>query len=406
MADGDFMAADDLTRPLGLAKPKTSGTFVRRLGIGVGSAAIVVAIGAVWFLLIQDPDTGNPGVASGPVNVPVDESIAAAPVVSPDDSDLVVAGPVNVPSANAVAAGNEAGLIEVVPDGGLSEIGFDAITITNPNDPAPMRLAAAPAEALAEVGAYGLLPRIGPDGAKPMDAYARPTEPQSSSNLSRIAIVVGGIGIAEAGTDAAIAELPGAVTLAFAPYGTDLPLTLARARATGHEILLQIPLEPYGYPNNDPGPHTLTVDASLDDNIDRLHWLMSRITNYAGIANYLGARFTSEDSAFAPVIAEIGERGLYYFDDGTSNTSRANGLDGSGTPFARADIVLDAVTKDQAIDARLDQIVAIAKKRGHAIATATAFPVSIARIAEFAKSAAERNIEIVPVSALVELDGR
>jgi hypothetical protein len=233
-----------------------------------------------------------------------------------------------------------------------------------------------------------------------MDAYARPTGPDSSGR--RIAIIVGGIGINESGTDAAIESLPGTVTLALAPYGKDLPRTLARARAAGHEILLQIPLEPFGYPNNDPGPHTLTVAASAEENLERLHWLMSQATTYVGVMNFLGARFTSEETALEPVITEIGNRGLLYFDDGSSGMSRADTLAKGRAPFARADAVLDALTEAKAIDDRLAEVEAIARRRGYAIATATAFPITIERIAEFAKSAADRGIEIVPLTALVD----
>jgi hypothetical protein len=234
-----------------------------------------------------------------------------------------------------------------------------------------------------------------------MDAYARPLDAQTADGGRRIAIVVGGIGIAADGSEAAV-ELPGAVTLAFAPYGKNLAAMLARARASGHEILLQLPLEPYGYPGNDPGPHTLTVGASAEENIDRLHWLMSRITTYVGVTNYLGARFTSEETALAPLLDEIGGRGLLYLDDGSSGMSKADRQAKGKAPFARADFVLDAVTEAAAIDAKLAQVEAIARQRGYAIATATAFPVTIERIAEFVKSATERGFEIVPLTALVE----
>jgi polysaccharide deacetylase 2 family uncharacterized protein YibQ len=267
-----------------------------------------------------------------------------------------------------------------------------------------MRLASAPMEELAEDGPYGLLPRVAPDGLRPMDAYARPLDPQAGESSRRIAIVVGGIGIAEDGSDAALDELPGAVTLAFAPYGRNLAEMLARARSAGHEILLQLPLEPYGYPGNDPGPHTLTVGASAEENIDRLHWLMSRITTYVGVTNYLGARFTSEETALAPLLDEIAGRGLLYLDDGSSGMSKADRLAKGKAPFARADVILDAVTEAAAIDEKLAQVEAIARERGYAIATATAFPVTVARIAEFAKAAAERGFEIVPLTALVESD--
>ena len=46
-------------------------------------------------------------------------------------------------------------------------------------------------------------------------------------------------------------------TLAFTPYGSDPAKLAERARAQRHEILLQIPMEPFDYPDNDPGPQTL-----------------------------------------------------------------------------------------------------------------------------------------------------
>lgn len=349
----------------------------------VGLAFVV--IGAIWLAFVGNPEGGGQAVA-------VIDGNAISPPGSSSDKTGAIARPAPTESG--------AGLIEVIPDGELSEIGADAIIIRDASGADPIRLAAAPIEDLAEESPFGLLPRIGTDGERPMDAYARPTGPDSSGR--RIAIIVGGIGINESGTDAAIESLPGTVTLALAPYGKDLPRTLARARAAGHEILLQIPLEPFGYPNNDPGPHTLTVAASAEENLERLHWLMSQATTYVGVMNFLGARFTSEETALEPVITEIGNRGLLYFDDGSSGMSRADTLAKGRAPFARADAVLDALTEAKAIDDRLAEVEAIARRRGYAIATATAFPITIERIAEFAKSAADRGIEIVPLTALVD----
>ena len=188
--------------------------------------------------------------------------------------------------------------------------------------------------------------------------------------------------------------------MAFAPYGSNLPTTLARARAAGHEILLQIPLEPFDYPQDNPGPHTLTVAASTSENIDRLRWIMCRITTYVGVMNYMGGRFTSSAKALAPVLAEIGGRGLLYVDDGSSAQSKAEDAAHGSVPYLKADLVLDGDASPDAIDAQLNQLAAIARERGFALGTATAFPVSIDRIAAFAKQASEHGIAIVPVTAL------
>ncbi len=103
----------------------------------------------------------------------------------------------------------------------------------------------------------------------------------------------------------------------------------ARARNEGHELLLQVPMEPFDYPANDPGPQTLLTSLDAGQNIDRLHRLMSRFQGYVGISNYLGARFTASEPALAPVLRETAKRGLIYLDDGTSSRSLAGQIAGA-----------------------------------------------------------------------------
>jgi uncharacterized protein len=377
------MAADELNRPLGLG-PARSFRPKWPVVAAIVAPSLVLAIG------------GGVLLARGAGWAP--ESPAAIAIDGAEQTGSVVKPPPAVSGAEPPLVDVASGLTEVTPDGSMDPIAGEVV-ITDPSAPAEIHLAATPREDLIEVDTYGLLPRIGDDGTRPLEAYARPAEVPLGMN--KVAIVIGGIGLDTEGSDAAIAGLPGPVTLAIAPYGDDLPRTLAAARDAGHEVLLQLPLEPYNYPTIDPGPKTLTTDASPEENLDRLRWLMSRFTTYVGVTNYMGARFTSEIDAFAPVIAEIGGRGLLYLDDGSSERSRIGELAGKA-PVLRADVVLDADTTPQAIDARLDQLAAIARNRGYAIATGSAFPSTIDRIAAFAARAADRGIVIVPVSALVQ----
>ena len=82
----------------------------------------------------------------------------------------------------------------------------------------------------------------------------------------------------------------------------------SRARAAeGHEILLQVPMEPFGYPENDSGPQTLLTSLTPEQNLERLHWLMSRFQGYVGIVGAMGARFTASEQSFAPIMRETGQ---------------------------------------------------------------------------------------------------
>jgi polysaccharide deacetylase 2 family uncharacterized protein YibQ len=254
---------------------------------------------------------------------------------------------------------------------------------------------------LAENSRHGSIPRVAPDGTRPLDAYSRVDPVVTARKGPQIAIVVGGLGIGASATSDAIAKLPKAITLAFAPYGNDVSRWVGRARGAGHEILLQLPMEPFDYPDNDPGPQTLLTNLAAAQNIDRLHWFLSRFQGYVGVTNFMGARFTSNESAFAPVLADLSARGLLYFDDGGSTRSLAAKVaTASKAPFLKADVVVDAKPNWADIDAALDQLERMASEKGSAVGMASAVPVSIERIARWAKAAEARGVRIVPLSAL------
>src|SRR5262249_1256163 len=167
----------------------------------------------------------------------------------------------------------------------------------------------------------------------------------------------------------------------FMPYGTDVDRVVARARGEGHEILLQVPMEPFDYPDNDPGPQTLLISLAPEQNIDRVQWLMSRFQGYVGVTNYMGARFTANEQAFTPIMREIAKRGLIYIDNGASPRSLAGQIAGANMmPYAKAGIAIDAVPTPVEIDRALAKLEAVAKEKGSAVGIAGALPVTIDRL--------------------------
>jgi polysaccharide deacetylase 2 family uncharacterized protein YibQ len=254
---------------------------------------------------------------------------------------------------------------------------------------------------LVEMSRYGPLPAIAPDGRRPFDAYARPPGGAPSTG-PRVAIVLGGLGLSALTTETAIDRLPAEITLAFAPYGDELERLSARARQAGHELLLHLPLEPYDYPDNDPGPHTLLTGLDPEQNRDRLHWLLSRFSGYAGVVNYMGARFTASEDALRPFLGEIRDRGLVYIDDGSSPRSAAPAVARDiGLSVAVATRVVDAVPTRTAIDEALRQLEDSARETGSALGIGSALPVSIDAIREWARGLEARGVVLVPATALV-----
>jgi polysaccharide deacetylase 2 family uncharacterized protein YibQ len=257
----------------------------------------------------------------------------------------------------------------------------------------------APDPSLVETGPHGPLPIIGRDGRQPWRVYGRPFD--RTDKRPRIAIIVTGLGPSGAVTDAAINELPGAVTLSFDPYTRRLNEWIDRARGAGHEILLAVPMEPEDYPRQDPGPFTLLTSLSAGDNLERLDWALSRVTGYVGLTNMMGSRFTTSERDLAPVFEELKKRGLMFVDGRASEQSVAGALAKSmNLPRAIADASLDAETTADAIDRRLAGLEVLAQHNGAALGIGFAYPVTVERVAAWAKTLEAKALVLAPASAL------
>lgn len=385
------MPLTELNRPLGQDRPVASGRpWGRWLATAAAGCVGVAILGLVLTVALRrDPDGGEPmAVAS------IEKRAAPAPAVP------VNPGPVAAtPQGPASAAQLEHSAGVTVTRAG--EDAPEAIVITIPDEARTLKLAPAPDNRLVERSRYGLLPKTGPEGATPARIYARPLGPEPSTKpAGRIALLVGGLGISQSGTADAIAKLPPAVSLAFAPYGTELERTVQRARGEGHEVFLQLPMEPFDYPDNDPGPHTLLTGPKAPDNIDKLHWALGRFTGYVGVVNFLGGRFTSDEGALSPVLRELAGRGLMVIDDGSSPRSLlAGSAERARIPTLKIDRVIDGMARPDAIDKELAALETIAREQGIAVASASALPVSIERINRWAQSLEAKKLVIVPMSA-------
>ncbi len=266
---------------------------------------------------------------------------------------------------------------------------------TNPNALIP-----APVAGLTEPGPGGPLPVIAADGTRPSRAYARPYH--GDPGAPTIAVVIGGMGLNSAVTEAAINDLPPEVALSFAAYTRDLQTWIDRARAAGHEVLIEAPMEPFDYPNNDPGPHTLLADGTVEENSRRLAWVLSRATGYFGVTNYLGARFSASQGAMRQVFGTLEERGVAFLHDGAGRRSTIEAAAGAtDIEYAVADRILDEDLSPDAIDERLLALEALAIQNGSALGTGFAYPATVEQIRDWAISLDLRGYQLAPPSAVM-----
>ena len=266
---------------------------------------------------------------------------------------------------------------------------------------------AAPDSALLESassnGPGAMLPRIGADGREARLVYAAPV-PVVPAGAKRIAILLDGVGLSAADSLDAIDQLPPAVSLAVSPYAADPAATLSAARAAGHELLLSLPMEPANAPVDDEGSKAMTEQVDIDDNTQRLDWALSRIQGYAGVTNAtsgLGGERFAPSPQFVTVAGMLARRGLFYL-DATPAT-----LVPEAVPGVVADLRLDDPPDADSIGRQLAQLEKIAIARGSAIGVAgPLYPVTIRRLADWARTLPARGLVLVPVSSLVHGAGQ
>lgn len=377
----------EIDRPLGLDRPpvgvETQSSLPSRKTALLAFAVLGVVGASALFAL-------RPSGLTSPEPVVVAE-------VKPDTAPAPQAAPggeIEVTRQDTGPGGPA--IIKVEPPADVTMAKF---TIEDPSAPKmDARTAHMPIRAMLEDSSAGPLPKRDANGRRPFDAYARPW---SGARGARVAIVIGGLAVSQTGTQSAIEKLPPEVTLAFASQGNSISRWMQNARQRGHEILIQIPMEPFDYPTVNPGKATLTVESAPDENLNNLRWSLSRTTNYVGVMNYMGARFVSDREALAPVMDELGKRGLLFLDDGT--TARSGAPDQalkSGVPLATGDTIIDAVRDRGEILKKLDQLEATARAKGFAVGTGSAFDQTVDAVASWANEAKKRGIEVVPISAI------
>ncbi|MBL8550060.1 MAG: divergent polysaccharide deacetylase family protein [Hyphomonadaceae bacterium] len=359
-------------------------------------AACVIA-GAVAIQFLGDPS------AAGPRKV-----VALEPAVADDGVQRLsfsdVAAPLGNLKLDDLAPAPEGPVRGHEPASAIAEdASAGEVRIALVQTPTPARnvqpLPRAPFVGLTEQGPLGPLPIVARDGRMPSQAYARPFQ---ADRRPKISIVVGGLGFNARTTTQAIDELPPEVTLSFVPYAARLQPWIDQARASGHEVMLELPMEPFDPAADDTGPQTLLAAGTPAVNTARLENLLSRGAGYFGVTNYQGARFAASAQAAGPVVQQIRRRGLVFFTSGIGQRSALSvEAARAGLQTASADRIVDARREADAISEQLLSLETLARQNGSAIGAGFAYPVTMEQIATWARDLDARGFTLAPVSAVL-----
>lgn len=347
--------------------------------------------------LAANPDAGPSETAAD-----ADEQLADSQIASQTDSQAGAQSfadngqqGLGGGSLNALAGGAQApGTGVVIP--ATTVASFNAI----PNKEKPSPLSPAPVkELLEQVSDTISLPKTGADGSQPWQVYARPYDERDTRK--KVAILVTGLGLSRAATRAAISKLPPEVSLVFSPYAEDLGTWIFRARRAGHEAYVRLPMESKKFPLEDAGPLALSTSVQMSENMQRLNTVLGSFGGYVGVVSLMGSKFVTAEDQLRRILGVLKKRGLMLVDFGETESAALTTISSEiKLPVARVDLVLDEKPYKKLIDIKFLKLEDMMKSRNAAVATVKPYPSSLERLVVWAKSLKNKDLYLVPVSAI------
>jgi len=368
--------------------PKAGTTAPRRKSTGTIAALSAAAAVAILLLCVAVLSVVAGG-KGGDEPLAVSAELSTAEPTSDEDAERE---PAAVPAPPPPAPPG------IGIDGGMTVVPYAQAAFTGmPVLPAEPPLSAAPDPALIENTPAGALPRIGADGRRPREVYARAFDLRD--DRSRIVVIVLDIGLTHAASEAAIRRLPGAVVVAVDAYAPD-PADWARAaRQAGHETLASVPLQGTGAAAADAGPRALIPRAEADVR-QQLTVALGRFPGFTGVLLHGGNGLGDAVGRLAPALEVLRERGLLLIDGVTGAPAPLFAMAARmDLPRARVDAAIgegDAA----AIDRQLAALEQTAREQFVAVATVRATPIALERLRSWIARLDPARYVLAPVSAV------
>ena len=281
-----------------------------------------------------------------------------------------------------------------------STSGPRTITIDGaPIDGSGSALVPAPISGLSKMSAYGRIPAVSASGMTPLSAYKRPFSVASGKRT--VSVIIGGLGVNRGLTNQAINELPADVTLAFAAHAPGLQNWINQARAKGHEVLIELPMESADFDPAETGAdRALMASHNAAANMRNLDWLLSRGQGYFGVTNYNGDRFLTRADVAAPVLDKLSTSGLSFVFDGSVNAPSLSAISTSAKlPFAKGYTLIDPQQDTAVIRSELSRLSAQAQNSGGTIGVGFTYPETIAAVKNWALSLDAQGLVLAPASS-------
>lgn len=244
------------------------------------------------------------------------------------------------------------------------------------------------------------------DAATPEPATEVPAKEAEAviyDGKARLAVAISGLGLNRELTEN-VTKLPGGVTLSFSPYVANLENWVTAAKKSGHEVLLDLPMETSDYPLSDPGPMAILNDASKATNIQHLQSALNTGKDFVGLLTPVDETVTKSLSTILPLIDEMQkQKTLLIYNERPSNAFLRQESRAIGLKVIPSYVVIDDVLTPEAIDAKLEEVrKLILEDQKTILIVGHPYPLTIKRLEAWLAALKEKHgIEPSPVSTII-----
>jgi polysaccharide deacetylase 2 family uncharacterized protein YibQ len=200
--------------------------------------------------------------------------------------------------------------------------------------------------------------------------------------------------------------LPGPVAISVIP---DLPYSTQLAQQAYNrrkDVMLHMPMEPVKKKEL-LSPGGLRTDMTEPEVFRSLENGLSSVPHAVAINNHMGSQYTRNKQALKRLMVAIRAQNpnLFFIDSLTTARSKVKQqATAYGIPSLARDVFLDNVREESAIEQQFDQVIAIARKRGYAIAIGHPFQETLDVLQRRLPSMSEGAVRLVPLTMLVAMN--
>jgi len=243
-------------------------------------------------------------------------------------------------------------------------------------------------------------PSRAPAAPKPRDPLPAPPAPPVPVSAPRVAVIVDDLGARRDVFDP-LRDIRRPLTVAILP---GLPLsgwTAREAAQAGMEVILDLPMEPYRFPEVDPGPGALLMAMGPQELQAQVGAHLASVPGAVGVTNHMGSRMTEDRARMRTVLEVLAGRRLFLVDGLASNLSVAyDEAKALGVRAGRRQIVVDHAAGEAGDRVRWDEVAWWAERRGEVIVIAHGHPLTARLLREYVPRWEARGMRLVPVSQL------